>query len=65
MTKYTNPIIKPIPLTNQDVIDFISSIGLTVKTVTVDNDQVMELETVENVNAAKDTQIRNRFPELV
>ena len=65
MTRYTNPTVKPIPLTNQDVIDFISSIGLTVKTCTVDNDQVLELETFENVNAAKDTQIRNRFPELV
>lgn len=62
MTKFSSNNSKPAQLTNQDVIDFITSIGGTVKSVTVENDKVISLEVFETT---KDLQILTRYTELV
>lgn len=60
MTKFTNR--NPIKeLTNEDVINDLTAIGITVERCIVENDEVILLWTKET---NRDTDVKTRYPEL-
>ncbi len=63
----TNFIKPTIPkMVNQDVVDYLKSIGITVREVCVQDDgSISDLTVEENLTAAQINQIKTKYPNLV
>lgn len=54
----------PVEKTNQSVINELKSIGINVKKITVENNKIILLETLENLTSPQITAVKASYTEL-
>ena len=54
----------PVEKTNQSVINELKSIGINVKKITVENNKIILLETLENLTSTQITAVKAAYTEL-